>query len=304
MASTSAAEIGRPTPGRRTPRRHWTGHLKGSEYVWALAFVVPYVAVFILFVAYPIAYGVWMGRSPALYAYLFSTPLYVRTVVNTLLYVAIGVNLDMVLALLLSGLFMVPGWPIKALLVIFILPWAVPGLPIFLSIRWMLNGDWGLLNNVLWNFFHVNGPEWLSSRWLAFGAMVLSHIWKSLPGTTIIFIVGRLGIPTEVYEAAVVDGATGPRRFMHITLPLLGNLYLINTLLATIFLFGDFNTPFLVTGGGPARETETLALLSINLGFGTAHPALGVACMMSALPIMIPLVVFLMRKLRAMQVEL
>jgi multiple sugar transport system permease protein len=168
----------------------------------------------------------------------------------------------------------------------------------------MLNGDWGLLNNVLWNFFHINGPEWLGSRWLAFGAMVASHVWKSLPGSTIIFIVGRLTIPTELYEAAAVDGATGMRRFIHLTLPLLGNLYLVNTLLATIFMVGDFNTPFFITGGGPGRETETLALLSITYGFGTSHPGLGVACLMSALPVMIPLVVFLMRKLRAMQVEL
>jgi multiple sugar transport system permease protein len=304
MTSTSVVEIARPALGRRTLRSYWTGHLKGSEYYWALAFVVPYVAVFILFVAYPIAYGLWMGHSPALYADLFSDPVYVTTVVNTLLYLAIGVNLKMFLALLLSGVFMMRGWPIKALLIVFVLPWAVPALPTFISIHWMLDGQWGLLNNVLWKVFGINGPFWLDSHWLALGSIIASYIWKFMPFWTVIFIAGRMAIPTELYEAAEVDGASGLRRFLHITFPLLATLYLVNTLLSTIFTVGDFATPFFITNGGPALQTYTLANLGIRDAFDMSNPELGVACVMSALPLMIPLVIFLMRKLRTMQVEL
>ena len=110
---------------------------------------MPYVAVFLAFVVYPVAYGLWMGSEPALYTELFADPIYQRTVVNTLLYVGIGVNVKMFLALLLSGFFMRRGWWIKGLLMIYVLPWAVPALPAFISIHWMLNGEWGLVNNVL-----------------------------------------------------------------------------------------------------------------------------------------------------------
>ena len=90
------------------------------------------------------------GKQSGLYADVFSDVIYQDTVVNTLLFVAVGVNLKLFLALLLSGLFMRPGWLTKVMLMLFVLPWAVPQLPAFISLHWMLNGEWGLLNNALW----------------------------------------------------------------------------------------------------------------------------------------------------------
>ena len=110
---------------------------------------------------------------------------------------------------------------------IYVLPWAVPALPTFISIHWMLNGQWGLINNVLWDLFHIDGPAWLdTSRWLALGSVIVSYIWKWMPFWTVILLAGRMAIPQELYEAAEVDGATGWRRFVHVTFPLLANLYL------------------------------------------------------------------------------
>ena len=86
---------GRPLAGRR--HALWDllrGHLKGSEYLWALAFVIPYLAVFVVFVAYPIVYGLWMGHDPALYKELWADPVYLNTVVNTLIYLGVAVNLE------------------------------------------------------------------------------------------------------------------------------------------------------------------------------------------------------------------
>ena len=126
---------------------------------------------------------------------------------------------------------------------IYVLPWAVPALPTFISIHWMLNSQWGLFNNVLWDVFHIDGPGWLdTSRWLALGSVIVSYIWKNMPFWTVILLAGRMAIPQELYEAAEVDGATGIRRFIHISFPLLANLYLVCTLLSTIFTLGDFNT--------------------------------------------------------------
>src|SRR5579864_8884806 len=175
----SAPSLSRPR------RRVWRGGLQGSEFTWAIAFVVPYAAVFVAFVAYPIVYGLWMGHNPQLYTELFSDPIYLGSVVNTVLFVGIGVNLKMFGALLLS---------------------AVPALPTFISIHWMLNGQWGLLNNVLWDFFGIDGPGWLdTSRWLALGSVIVSHIWKWMPFWTVILLAGRMAIPQELYDAADVD---------------------------------------------------------------------------------------------------
>ena len=291
-----------PARPRRQVRRLG---LQGSEFTWGVAFVIPYVGVFLAFVAYPVAYGLWLGSDPALYAELMSEPIYQRTVVNTTLYLVIGVNLKMFGALLLSGFFMRRGWWVKGLLIIYVLPWAVPALPSFMSIHWMLNGQWGLLNNVLWNVFGVDGPGWLeTSRWLALGSVITSHIWKWMPFWTVILLAGRMAIPQELYEAAAMDGATGLKRFTYVTFPLLANLYLVCTLLSTLFTLGDFNSVYFVSGGGPALSTHVLATLGIRDAFEIARPELGVAVVMSALPLMIPLVILLMRKLHTTEVTL
>jgi multiple sugar transport system permease protein len=304
VLQTTQAFPTRAFPGARPRRGFWRGGLQGSDYAWAIAFVVPYIGVFLTFVVYPVVYGLWLGGKPSLYSDLISDPIYQSTVVNTILFVGIGVNLKMFFALLLSGFFMRPGWWMKALLMLFVLPWAVPLLPTFISIHWMLNGEWGLINNVIYHLFHVDGPSWLNTRWFALGSVIVAHIWKWMPFWTIILLAGRMAIPQELNDAAKVDGATGLRSFLHITFPLLANLYLICTLLSTIFTLGDFTEVFFITGGGPANTTHVLATLGIRDAFDLANPRLGVAAVMSALPVMIPLVIILMRKLRTTEVEL
>jgi multiple sugar transport system permease protein len=296
--------IGRATHTARLTRRAWHGGLQGSEFAWAIAFALPYAAVFLAFVVYPIGYGLWLGSDPALYGELYSDPRYLSTVINTLLFVGIGVNLKMFLAFLLSGFFMRKRWWIKALLVIYILPWATPALPAFMSIHWLLNGQWGLLDNLLYVLFGIDGPIWLNSHELGLISNIGAYVWKWMPFWTVIFLAGRMAIPQELYEAADMDGATGVRRFAHVTFPLLANLYLVCTLLSTIWTLGDFSTVFFVSGGGPAMSTEVLATLGIRYAFTVAEPRLGVAAVMSALPLLIPIVILLMRKLRMSEVQL
>jgi multiple sugar transport system permease protein len=290
--------------GRRTASRAWLGGLHGADFLWAIAFALPYTALFLGFVIYPIAFGIWMGSDPALYQELFSDPRYLTAVVNTLLYVGIGVNMKMFLAFLLSGFFMRKRWWSKALLVVFILPWATPALPAYMSIHWFLNGQWGMLNSALYELFGVDGPIYLNEHWTGLAANIGAYIWKTLPFWTVILLAGRMSVPTELYEAASVDGANGMRRFAHITLPMMANLYLVCTLLDMVFALGDFNATFFVSGGGPAMSTEVLATLGIRYAFTVAEPRLGVAAVMSALPLLIPLVIMLMRKLRMSEGQL
>lgn len=296
--------VGRAPSATRPRRRAWHGGLQGWDYVWAIAFAMPYTMIFFAFVVYPIGYGVWLGSDPALYSDLFSDPRYLTAVVNTLLYVGIGVNLKMMLAMLMSGFFMRKRAWIKGLLVIFILPWATPALPAYMSIHWFLNGQWGMLNNVLYLLTGIDGPVYLNEHWTGLACNIGAYIWKTLPFWTVILLAGRMAVPQELYEAAEVDGATGLGRFWHVTVPLLANLYLVCTLLDMVFALGDFNATYFVSGGGPAMSTEVLATLGIRYAFTTALPRLGVAAVMSALPLLIPLVILLMRKLRMSEGQL
>jgi multiple sugar transport system permease protein len=290
--------------GTISQARWWRGHLQGSEYAWALAFCIPYVAVFIAFVVYPVAFGIWMGSDADLYPRLFSDPIYWQTVVNTALFLGIAINVKLFLALMLSGFFMRRGWWVKALLMVFVLPWAVPALPTYISIHWMLNGEWGMLNNIIWHLTGEIGPNWLTWRWTGLGAAIASHVWKWLPFWTVILLAGRMAIPTDIQEAAKVDGATGFRMFVHVNFPLIANLYFICTLLSTIFSLGDFNVVTFVSGGGPADSTHVLATLGIRYAFDLAQPRLGVAAVITSLPLLIPLVIMLMRKFKTSQVQL
>jgi len=304
MRITQEVLVGGSGALSRPRRPSWHPHLHGSELAWAIAFVIPYTVVFAAFVVYPIAYGLWMASDPSLYGELIADPLYARTVVNTALFVGLGVNVKMFLALLLSGFFMRRRWWIKALLPVYILPWALPAIPAFVSFHWMLIGEAGFVDRVLSVLFGIDGPNWFNDRGLALGANIVAHIWKWLPFWTLTFFAGRTAIPQEIYEAAEVDGASGCRRFAHVVLPLLGNLYLVCTLLSTLWTVGDFTTVYLVSEGAPAYSTDVLATLGFHYAFDAAQPSLGVAAVLSALPVLIPITLILMRALQTRGVQL
>lgn len=284
-----------PPPGRGSRR---------NDRRWAAAFLLPYVAVFLAFVVYPFGYALWMARDPTLYAQLFGDRLYQIAIVNTLLFVGIGVNLKMFLALLLSGYFIQRRWWVKATLAAFVLPWLIATAQACISFHWMLSGRWGLVDGILLELFGIDGPEWLDTRWLAIGSDIVAYTWKWLPFWTVIFLAARLTIPRDVYDAAEVDGASGIRRFIHVTVPLLANLYLLCTLLSVLWTLGDFTTVFLVSNGGPADASQVLATLSYQYAFDSFKPELGVAAALSALPVLIPIVLLLIRRLQAGELRL
>jgi multiple sugar transport system permease protein len=302
MGTTTAIDSDVRAPSVR--RQITFGGLAAADRWWALAFATPYIAVFTAFVVYPVGYGFWLGSDIASYRQLLADPVFPSAVANTLIYLLVAVNLKLGLALLLSGLFMRTGPWVKALLLIFILPWAVPGIPSMISIHWMLNGQWGLINNAIWDVFGVDGPAWLDNSTLALSSVIYAHIWKWLPFWTVIFLAGRMAIPRELYEAAEVDGASRLMRFTQITFPLLASLYFVCTMLSTIWALGDFNAVRFISGGGPALSTHVLATLGIRNAFELGNPGLGMATVLAALPLLIPLVLLLMRQLRKGEVEL
>ena len=267
-----------------------------AAQLWGVVLVVPYVLVFVVFVLYPVCYGFWIARRPETYINLFDDPIFARAIVNTLVFLIVGINLKMVVALILSNFFVQPRWWIRSLAVLFILPWALPSIPTILSIRFMLNPEWGLVNAVIFRLTGDDGPNWLNDPTLALALAIVTHIWKSLPFWTLILISRRLAISKDLYESAAVDGATAWQTFRYVTWPSMRTLYLTCTILSMIWTLGDFNSVYLLTGGGPADLTHVLATLGIRY-LRLDSVDLSMAAIVAALPLVLPLIYFMMKRL-------
>jgi multiple sugar transport system permease protein len=263
---------------------------------WGRVLVLPYLLVFVAFVLYPVGYGLYLASDPQSYVKLLDDPIFPRTVLNTLIFVIVAVNVKMVIALGLSGFFVQSRWWIKIVALVFILPWALPSIPTILSVRFMLNPEWGVINTTIFNLTRLDGPNWLNDPTLALGFSMLMHIWKSLPFWTLIFVAGRLAIPSEQYEAASVDGASRWQKFRFVTWPSMAGLFLTSTILSMIWTLGDFNSVYLLTGGGPADLTHVLATLGVRY-LRLDQLELALASIVVTMPFVLPLVFVMMKRL-------
>ena len=285
---TAIASAPAALPGARRAPDRWQ--------FWGRMMVLPYVAVFLVFVLFPVCYGLWLARHPASYEKLFEDPIFFGSVINTLIFLIVAINIKMVVAMILSGFFVTERWWIKILSLIFILPWALPSIPTILSVRFMLNPEWGVINSLIFRFTGLDGPNWLNDPTLALTFSMLMHIWKSLPFWTLILVAGRLAIPAEQYEAASVDGASSWQKFRFITWPSMRTLYLTSTILSMIWTLGDFNSVYLLTGGQPADQTHVMATLGLRY-LRLDQVDMSLATVVCALPLVLPLVYFMMKRL-------
>ncbi|MFN9774590.1 MAG: carbohydrate ABC transporter permease [Burkholderiales bacterium] len=295
-ATTSSIEPAAPAAAPVPTARDAAPYRPASWNTVGLMLVVPYVLLFLLFVLYPVLYGFWLARDPQSYVRLWQDPVFDNAVVNSALFLLVVVNLKFVLALFLSGFFVHERWWIRILAVLFILPWAVPSIPTILSFRFMLNPEWGIINTLYFKMTALDGPNWLNDRWIAFSMAGMVHIWKSLPFWTLILLTGRLAISKDLYEAAAVDGASRWQQFRHITWPSLKTLYVTCTLLSMIWTLGDFNSVYLLTGGGPSDLTHVLATLGIRY-LRLDQVDMAMATIVVAMPFVLPLVFFMMKRL-------
>jgi len=268
-----------------------------SRNLQGLLFSLPLIALFLAFVAYPLYFEVTQALDRYTYEVLFSDPIYVQTVVNTIVYVGIAVNVKLFLALLLSGLLESDDRATRFLSAIFLLPWAIPVLPGILSVRWMMSSQWGILN-LISEDLGLGTHHWLASRWTAIAALILFHIWKYLPFWTVILLAARRGIPRQLYEAAAIDGAGVFQAFRYISFPLLAGIYLICSLLSMVFTMGDFTNVWLMTGGAPGDSTHVLATLAYRYTFRVGKIDWGVGVFATALPVTLLFIFILIRKIR------
>jgi ABC-type sugar transport system permease subunit len=196
----------------------------------------------------------------------------------------LGTAVSLALAVLLET---VTDWLSSLLRVIFFLPSVTSVVVIAYVWQQLYNTDHGFINTVLTGM-GFPAQAWLTDPKLALPSLIVMLIWAGLGWDALIITAGLRSIPDELYDAAKVDGASGWTEFWHITLPLLRPTLTFVLVTSVIYLWGLFAQPQLLTGGGPLRGTQTVALYLYQLGF--QYHRFGYA---SAIAITLSLVMFI-----------
>jgi multiple sugar transport system permease protein len=147
--------------------------------------------------------------------------------------------------------------------------WMLPVIVSATIFKWMLQSDSGIVNYILQSVHLISSPvDWLTNPKLALWAVVIANIWIGIPFNMSLLLAGLQGISEALYEAAVVDGANGFRRFLHITLPLMRSTSLTVLMLGFIYTLNVFDLIYVLTGGGPVNVTEAMPLYAYRIAFG------------------------------------
>ena len=224
--------------------------------------------------------GRWVGLSN--YEYILGWPAFMEMVVRTVAFTVAAVFLKTVVGLILATA-MNQEIPFRNFLRgVFMLPWILPTYIIVLVWRWIFDGQTGVLNQILmsWGLIESNIP-FLARPGMAVGLLIFVLVWKGYPFYALTFLAGMSTIPSQLYDAANIDGAGRLARFRHVTLPGLRQIMGVVILLSTIWTMNTLEIPLLFTGGGPSNATEVfplltyhLALQNFRLGEGAAVPIL------------------------------
>lgn len=150
-----------------------------------------------------------------------------------------------------------------------IIPWAFPSIVIALSWKWILNGVSGFLPNFLVKIgLFETAPQFFSDASLVFGTLVFINIWFGAPLIMVNVLSALKTVPKDHYEAAQIDGATSWQSFIYITFPHIRVVVGLLVVLRTIWVFNNFDTIYLITGGGPAKLSTTMPIYAYNTGWG------------------------------------
>lgn len=202
------------------------------------------------------------------YIDVINTPAFRIAFRNTIVFTFASVFIQFLIALPLSVLYNqnLPGQGIARGLAL--IPWMIPHVVAALTWVWMMDGQLGVINEILYKLGIINSYKyWLSDVQFALAGVTLINIWKGIPFNLLILLAGLQSIPVELYEAAKIDGASGLKSFRHITLPLLRPQISVLFILGTIYTFRNFDLIFVATGGGPVYATETLSTLAYKYSF-------------------------------------
>ncbi|CAN5244187.1 sugar ABC transporter permease [soil metagenome] len=238
----------------------------------AYAFVLPGFALYALVMLYPavqtlllsmrdwhIAPGAvspWVGLAN--YTKAFGDPIFLNSLLNSAVYTAVTVPLQIVIGLGLAVLLdsKLPGR--TAFRVLFYLPVVTSWVVVSLLFQYMFSSGDGAANAVVVDLLHVvpNNVAWFQGRWTAFAAVCILGTWKGIGWSMLIFLAALTGVPKELHEAAAIDGAGAFKRFQHVSLPSIRPAMTVVVILLVIGGFNVFISVLLMTGGGPDNQTQ------------------------------------------------
>ena len=282
---------------------------RGTVFSWLM--MAPPILFILAFVGYPFCYGIFLSLEdrPVAHAGTFiglgnfikeaHDPVFWQVVRNTFVYTGVATLLKMVgglgLALAMNQDFKFKNI-IRALL---LLPFIVPTVLSTVAFMWMLDPAFSVVNRVLIELgVPKPGPSWLGNPILAMVSIICINTWRGLPFYGITLLAGLQTVPTELYEAATIDGAGGWHRFRYVTLPLLQPIILIVTMFSVIFTFADFQLVYVLTHGGPQNATQLFATYAFDIAMGSGQLGLGAAVALAMLPALALLIVAISLYLR------
>lgn len=256
--------------------------MKKKKFVpWPYLLIAPALLVILAVVFFPVLNAISMSfqsydlRRPsrirftglANYVAAANDPLFWGALLKTVIWVVAGVGLQFVFGFMLALLLNRKFWGRGFVRSISLIPWVTPGVLIGLMWRWIFDGNYGVLNDLLLKFGLIHDKiPFLAQQSTAFPSVILTIIWQGIPFFALMLLAGLQGIPEELYDAADVDGANGLQRFFLITVPSLKNTILVTTLLRIIWVANSVDVIFNLTEGGPAYSTQTLSVYVFNKG--------------------------------------
>lgn len=265
--TTAAKPILTSSPQRRLfglSRRAFQRNLDGWLFAspWIIGFVLwtlgPMIASLVIsFTEWDlISAPRWVGLENV--TAMMDDALVIQAITVTTIYAITSVPLHLVVGLLLALLLNADIKGLRFYRTAFYMPSVLSGVAVALLWRWLFSTEFGLINSILSNF-GIRGPSWLGDPQWALPSLVLMSVWGVGSGA-IIYLAGLQGIPTDLYEAAQVDGATGWGRFWYVTLPLMTPVLFFQLVTGLIAALQVFTQAFIMTDGGPNNATLFLLL--------------------------------------------
>ena len=263
------------TRSLKPERASWRWRRRAAPYL----FLLPALLLFLVFMAYPILSSLGLSfvgqRTGELdlsnYTRLLNDTTFRKALTNTIFLLAFQVPLQLGLAMVLAVLLNSAVVKFRSgFRMIYFLPAITALFAVALIFKLLLNDEKGLINYVL-NGLGLPTVQWLSSAWPAKLSLIMAITWRWTGYNMVIYLASLQSIPTELYEAAELDGASVIDRFWYVTLPLMRPTILLTTVLSTIGTMQIFDEPFLLTRNGPSNETLSVATLLYRTAFQGAE---------------------------------
>ena len=260
------------------------------KYAWLCLFLLPSLSGLVLFTLLPILASLgltffeWDLLTPPRFVGLdnFQRLIHNRNfwaaLAHTLYFIVGYIPLVMVIAL---GVAVILNQKLKGVILFrtaLFTPVVSAWVAVALLWKWIFNPKFGIVNYLL-GLIGIQGPAWLFDPQWAMPAIIITSVWKDIGFVMVMFLAGLQGIPTEYYEAAAIDGASGWRRFRHITLPLLSPTTFFALIISLINSFQVFDQVWIMTGGGPAGATSVLVEQIVKNAF--SYSRMGYAATLS-----------------------